>query len=100
MFSNRMRFQFKQKCFKCKTNYVLTTSSQSYVVCYDCQKNSLMGEIKDPVFKKLFKIPEDYYKTNAFLRNIKANYLRYHNLTEKQILAFKKVVGMMKEISK
>ena len=95
-----MRFQFKQKCNKCKKNYVLTTSSQTYVICYDCQKNSLMGEIKDPVFKKLFNIPEDYYRKNAFLRNIKSNYLRYHNLTEKQIAAFKKAVEKMKKTSK
>ena len=95
-----MRFQFKHKCFKCKKNYVIVTSSQNYVTCYDCQKSSLMGEIKDPVFKKLFNIPEDYYKNNMFLRNIKANYLRYNNLTENQIAAFKKTVKSLKESSK
>ena len=95
-----MRFQFKQKCNKCKKNYILTTSSQTYVICYDCQKNSLMEEIKDPVFEKLFDIPEDYYKENAFLRNIKLNYLRYNNLTEKQIAALKKAVEKMKKTSK
>ncbi len=95
-----MRFQFKQKCIKCKKNYVITTSSQTYVICYDCQKASLIGEIKDPVFKKMFNIPEDYYKENAFLRNIKANYLKYHNLTENQISAFKKTVDKMKKDSK
>ena len=67
-----MRIQFNQKCFKCKKNYVLTTSSQKYVICYECQKNLLSEEIKDPIYKKLFNIPEEYYKTNAFLRNIKA----------------------------
>ena len=95
-----MRLQFQQKCNKCKKNYVITTSSQNYVICYDCQKSSLNGEIKDPVFNKLFDIPEDYYRENAFLRNIKANYLRYNNLTEKQIAAFKKTVEKMKENSK
>ena len=99
MFLSRMRIQFKQKCVKCKTNYVLTTSSRSYVICYDCQKDSLMGEITDPVYKKLFNIPEEYYKTNAFLRNIKANYLKYKNLTEKQILAFKKTVEKIRKDS-
>ena len=87
-------------CWKCKKNYVITTSSQKYVTCYDCQKNLLNSEIKSPVFKKLFDIPEDYYKTSAFLRDIKLNYLKYNNLTEKQIAAFKKVVEQMKEISK
>ena len=92
-----MRIQFNQKCFKCKKNYVLTTSSQKYVICYECQKNLLSEEIKDPIYKKLFNIPEEYYKTNAFLRNIKANYLRYNNLTEKQISAFKKIAEKMKK---
>jgi hypothetical protein len=85
---------------KCKKNYVITTTSQKYVICYECQKDLLIGEIKDPMFKKLFDIPEDYYKTNAFLRNIKINYLRYYSLTENQISAFKKTVEKMKEISK
>ena len=92
-----MAVQFKQKCSRCKKNFVLTTSRSSYVLCYDCQKSSLIGEIKNPEFQKLFDIPEEYYKENAFLRNIKANYIKYHNLTENQISAFKKVVEKMKE---
>jgi len=92
-----MAVQFKQKCIKCKKNYVLATSRSSYVICYDCQKSSLAGEITDPVFKELFDIPEEYYKNNSFLRNIKANYLKYKNLTGAQIEAFEKVVKKMKE---
>ena len=95
--SDMMRVQFKLKCIKCKKNYVLATSRSSYVICYDCQKSSLVGEITDPPFKKLFNIPEEYYKENAFLRNIKANYIKYHNLTDAQIEAFEKVVKKMKE---
>jgi hypothetical protein len=91
-----MRVQYKQKCVKCKKNYVLATSRTSYVLCYDCQKSSLIVEITEPAFKKLFNIPEEYYKENAFLRNIKANYLKYHNLTDNQISAFEKVVAQMK----
>ncbi len=90
-----MRVQYKQKCIKCKKNYVLATSRQQYVLCYDCQKSSLVGEIKDPVFKKLFNIPEEFYKENAFLRNIKSNYLRYGGITEAQFTAFEKVVAEM-----
>ena len=37
---------------------------------------------------------------NAFLRNIKSNYIRYGKLTEKQIDAFKKVASKLKEIKK
>jgi len=57
----------------------------------------MKGEITDPEFKKLFDIPEEYYIENSFLRNIKSNYLKYHNLTENQIAAFNKVVQQMKE---
>lgn len=91
-----MATQFKQKCIKCKKNYVLTTARQSYVLCYDCQKSSLEGEINDPLFKELFDIPEEFYKENAFLRNIKANYLKYKSLTANQVDAFKKSVDKMK----
>jgi DNA-directed RNA polymerase subunit RPC12/RpoP len=92
-----MAIQFKQRCSKCKKNFVLTTSRQSFVVCYDCSKEALKGEITVPSYKKLFNIPEEYYKENAFLRSIKVNYLRYHNLTDRQIETFKKVAAKMKE---
>ena len=92
-----MAIQFKQKCSRCKKNFVLTTSRNSYILCYDCQKGSLVGEITDPFYKKLFDIPEEYYKENAFLRNIKSNYLKYHNLTDNQIVTFQKVVDKMKK---
>jgi hypothetical protein len=91
-----MRVQYKQKCYKCKKNYVLATSRQNYTLCYECQKDSLKGEITDPYFAKLFDIPEEYYKNNSFLRSIKANYLKYNSLTDKQIAAFKKVLEEMK----
>lgn len=55
------------------------------------------GEITDPEMKQLFDIPEEYYKESMFLRNIKINYLKYGNLTEKQIAAFKKVAAKIKE---
>jgi hypothetical protein len=92
-----MALRYKQRCIRCKQNYVLVTSRQKYTVCYDCQKKELKGEIKDPKMKKLFKIPEDYYKRNSFLGNIKISYLRYGSLTDKQIEAFKKVVQQMKD---
>ncbi len=82
---------------RCRKKYVLVTARQRYAICYDCQKADLEGEIKDPEMKKMFKIPADFYKTNSFLRSIKINYLRYGNLTERQIDAFKKTVKKMKE---
>ena len=89
--------RYKQKCFRCKKNFVLVTSRQKYVQCYYCQKKELSQEIKNPKMKKLFDIPEEFYKENIFLRDIKLNYLRYSNLSEKQIDAFKKTVERMKK---
>ena len=92
-----MAIKYKQKCAKCKKNYVTITWKQRYPICYDCQKDELKGEIKNLKMKKLFKIPEDYYKENSFLRSIKINYLKFGKLTEKQIETFKLVVKRIKE---
>lgn len=84
--------KFKQKCSKCNTNYVVTAKKVPYIVCYDCQKEDLEKEIDDPFVKNLFNIPIDYYRENAFLRNVKINYIKYKTISEKQISAFKKIV--------
>jgi len=91
---------FKQKCWKCRKNFVLVSSNQKYVICYDCQKDELNKKIKDPIMAELFNIPEEFYKESSFLRSIKSNYLRFGELSEKQIEAFKKVVKEMTEIAK
>ena len=57
-------------------------------------------EIKDKKMKKFFDIPEEFYKENAFLRNIKVYYLRTGELSEKQIEAFKKTVNNLKKEKK
>jgi late competence protein required for DNA uptake (superfamily II DNA/RNA helicase) len=87
---------FKQKCPRCKNNWVIVSYRNSrYTVCYDCEKSELEGEINDPEMKSLFDIPIDFYKNNAFLRDIKKNYLKWGKLSEKQIEAFKKSVEKM-----
>ena len=88
---------FKQKCVACRKNYVLVSGRQNYAVCYDCQKKELHKKIEDPKMKKMFDIPEEFYKENSFLRSIKLNYLKFKNLSEKQVAAFKKVVKQMKD---
>ena len=88
--------KYKQKCFRCRKNYVIITWKQRYAVCYECQKDELKGDIKEPKMKKMFNIPPDFYKESSFLRSIKVNYLRYGKLTDKQIEAFKKAVADMK----
>jgi len=87
---------YKQKCSKCRKNFVVVTRNQKYAVCYDCNKKELESAVKDPKMRKLFSIPEEFYKENAFLRDIKINYLRYGSLTEKQLAAFKKTVERLK----
>jgi len=48
--------------------------------------------------KKMFDIPEEFYVSNSFLRDIKVKYLRFGNLSDKQIEAFKKTVAnLLKE---
>ncbi|OYT30857.1 hypothetical protein DRJ22_01570 [Candidatus Woesearchaeota archaeon] len=82
---------------RCKKNYVVVSRRQREVVCYDCQKEELHQEIKDPKMKHLFDIPEDFFKKNSFLRNIKLHYLRSGSLTPRQIEAFKKTVDELKK---
>jgi hypothetical protein len=95
-----MAIKFKQKCFKCRKNYVLVGRGDRFPICYDCQKEELNQEIKDPEMKKMFDIPEDFYRKNSFLRSIKLNYIKFENLSEKQIAAFKKTVKEMKNANK
>jgi hypothetical protein len=93
--------QFKQKCSRCKVNYMVVTSRTPYgAICYDCQKKELEGEITDPEMKKMFDVPEQFYKDSSFLRSIKVNYLRYGKLSEKQVDAFKIAVEKMKAAKK
>jgi hypothetical protein len=94
-----MSVRYKQKCARCKKNYVIATWRQRYTLCYNCQKGELQGEVKDPKIKKLFDIPEKYYRENAFLRDVKINYLRYGKLSEKQVDAFRKATERMKKES-
>lgn len=93
-----MAVKFKQLCNRCKKNYVVITAKQTYVLCYDCQKEDLKKEIKNPKMKKLFNISEQYYKDNSFLRNIKSYYLKFGSLSEKQVEAFKKSAERMKKL--
>jgi hypothetical protein len=89
-----MAVQFKQKCDLCKANYVTVSSwrRRGPIVCFECEKKSMEGEIADPEMKKLFDIPQEFYRQSPFLRSIKINYLRYKSLSPAQLEAFKKTV--------
>ena len=73
------------------------TGRGQYPICYDCQKGQLSAEIKDPVMKAMFDIPEEFYMHNMFLRSIKINYIKYGGLSDKQIECFVKTVEDMKK---
>ncbi len=90
-------FKYKQRCSRCKKNYVIVTWKNNYPLCYDCQKGEMVGEITDPKMKKLLDIPEEFYRENSFLRSIKINALKYGALSEKQIEYFHKSVDKMKK---
>lgn len=90
---------YKQLCTKCRKNYVQASWKNRYPVCYECHSKEMNQEIKDPKMKKFFDIPEEFYKNNSFLRSIKINYLRYGELSDRQIEAFKEAVKKMKEDS-
>lgn len=75
----------------------MVSRGAQFVTCYPCQKAEMSGEIKDADMKKMFDIPEELYMRNAFLRDIKIKYLRFGQLTDKQIDAFKKVSKELKE---
>jgi hypothetical protein len=84
---------FKQKCYRCKVNYVTVSGRSQYPeACMECQKKDMQGEVTDPELKKLLDIPEEFYMTNNFLRSIKINAVRYGKLSERQIEAFKQAV--------
>lgn len=95
-----MVIKYNHLCKKCRKNYVLITSRNKFPICYECQKSEMKGKITKPKFKKLFDIPEKFYKESQFLRNIKIYYLKYKELSNKQIEAFKKTVDKMKKDAK
>jgi hypothetical protein len=51
--------------------------------------------IEDETFRKLFDVDQKLYEQSSFLRSIKSNYLRFKNLSDKQIEMFKKVAEEM-----
>ncbi len=79
---------------------VIIQSFKQRPVCEECQKRSLSGKIENPKFKKLFDIDPCFYEQSNFLRDIRYQYSLYHNLTEKQVNAFKKVVHEFKNPKK
>ena len=90
-----MKILYNQKCARCP-KMVPMTSRKQFPLCYDCQKKEMQGVIKDPKMKKLFNLPEDFYKESPFLRSIKVYYLKFGEITDRQKEYFEKTVKEMK----
>ncbi len=88
--------KFKQRCGLCKKNMVLMYSRKQYPVCNECELKQISHPIENPEYKKFFDIPEKFYQESYFLRNIKASYLRFDSITDRQKEAFLKTVEDMK----
>ena len=91
-----MRYSYKQKCIVCRKNHALISWKNRVPVCVECKMKEINKPIKSPKFKKLFAIDKALYEKSGFLRNIKSSYLRFGELSEKQIEMFKKVVKDVK----
>ena len=91
-----MAISYKQRCARCKKNFVLVSRNQ-FPLCYECQKTELAQVVKNPKMKKMFNIPEELYKQNTFLREIKLKYLKFGALSEKQIEVFIRVAKELQE---
>lgn len=89
--------KYKQRCALCKKNMVLMYSARQFPKCKDCQMRQIEGEVTDKEYKDLLNIPKELYEQSSFLRSIKESFLRNGALTQKQIEAFKKVVGEMRK---
>ena len=84
--------EYKERCIACKKAMVLIKSRRQKAVCPACQFKGVADKpITDPAMKQLFDIDQRLYDQNYFLRDIKAKYLRFGTLTEKQIDVFQRV---------
>lgn len=84
--------EYKELCMICKKTRVLITSRRQKAICPACQFRGIDDKpITDPVMKKMFDIDPRLYEGSYFLRDIKAKYLRFGTLSEKQIEVFQKV---------
>src|SRR3989344_1744063 len=90
------KIKFKQRCIRCKKNMASMYSSRQTPICIDCEMRYVDSTVEDPLFKKLFSIPREYYLENYFLRSVRSNYAKYGSLSKNQIETFKKVVKDMK----
>jgi len=61
---------------------------------------SFASPVTDPKFIKLFDISQELYEQSSFLRDVRYQYGRFGNLSEKQVAAFQKVVKELTDKAK
>jgi hypothetical protein len=84
--------EYKQKCMVCKNVMVLMRSRKQKPICAGCRMGDAKDKpITDPAMQELFGIDERLYERNAFLADIKAKYVRFGSLSERQIEVFRRV---------
>lgn len=89
---------YKQKCGLCKKNWALMRSGyQRFAVCQECEMKVIAKPVKNPKMKKLFDIPQEWYRENHFLRSVRYQYGRFGDITPKQADAFKATVDEMRK---
>ncbi|MFH1181624.1 MAG: hypothetical protein V1702_01575 [Candidatus Woesearchaeota archaeon] len=85
--------RYKQLCAICRKQHALIMSRNQFPICTSCSMKQINQPIHDEKFRKLFDIDQKLYEESSFLRSIKSNYVRFKSLSEKQIVAFKKVAA-------
>ena len=90
------RPKYKQLCAICRKNHVLISSRSQFPICTACSMREINKPIEDEKFRKMFDIDNKLYEESSFLRSIKSNYLRFGNLSDRQVEMFKKVAGELK----
>lgn len=92
---------YKQRCALCKKNWALMRSGyQRFPICIDCEMKVIEKPIENQALAKMFDIPKEWYRENAFLRSVRYQYGRFDRLSDKQKEAFKKTIKELKQQKK
>jgi len=86
---------FKKKCRICNDKWVLDQPKQ-FTICTECHMKQIFSEEVTDKKYAFLNISHDLYQKSRFLRNIRQSYVRFHELSEKQVSAFKETVKSLK----
>ncbi len=73
---------------------------QRFPICIDCEMKVIERPVEDRSLVKMFDIPKEWYRENAFLRSVRYQYGRFGRLSDKQKETFKKTVKELKQQKK